>query len=576
MRNPLPAELLWLYGRIRPFLVWHLASFFVLTLSSVLALVNPLALMWVLDRAIPHRDPRLLICAVAAIFLCTELRTVLAALGAYLTFWASQHASVSIRMEVLEKLNSLSPEYHENSPAGARLYTLREPIEEVAYFGSDLLPSTLRTLLVTGFTIIAMLALNPRLTALVVPAIPAFLLVRGHFRDLLAERSDRMQQARQTMSAFLEEHIASVQQVQLLQQEKRQQRRALHFFSEVVRTQVKLAAAGVQFSSWTNLPIAAAASSIVGLGAWSVLRGVMTVGGLVAFYSYIFQLFDPLAALAETYARAQRTFSSIRHLQSILALQPTVRDCGCHGETPLPMACNIRFNGVSFGYERQKGFLTIPSLTIESGEHVAIVGENGSGKSTFTKLVARLYDADSGSILLAGSEVRHIPLEQLRSLVSYVPSVPVLFDETLGENLRLGDLRIGARQLDEIVDLVGLRSLVQALPQGLSQPLGPSGNLVSGGQRQRLALARALLRKPRVLILDEATSGLEPESELSILDRIAELLPGVSILFVSHRPENVTHMDRVLVFRQGRIVEDQRACGLKSTPASIPSLRTNR
>jgi ATP-binding cassette, subfamily B, bacterial len=575
MRNPFPAELLWLYGRVRPFLVWHLASFFVLTLSSALALVNPLALMWVLDRAIPRRDPGFLMCCGAVIFLCTELRTVLATLGAYLTFRASQRAAVSMRMEVLEKLNSLSPEYHENTPAGARLYALREPIDEVAYFGSDLLPTILRTILVTGFTIVAMLALNPRLTVLVVPAIPAFLLVRRHFRNLLADRADKVQHARQTMSAFLEEHIASVQQIQLLQQEKRQQRRAMHFLSEVVRTQVKLAAAGVQFSVWTNLPIAAAAASIVGFGAWSVLRGVMTVGGLVAFYGYIFQLFDPLAALAETYARAQRTFSSIRHLQSILALQPTVTNCGCLREMPLLMACQIRLNGVSFGYERQKGFLIIPGLTIESGEHVAIVGENGSGKSTFAKLVARLYDPDSGSIVLAESEVRHIPLEQLRSLVSYVPSVPILFDETLGENLRLGDLRIDERQLEEIVDLVGLRPLVQGLPQGLSQPLGPSGNLVSGGQRQRLALARALLRKPRVLILDEATSGLEPESERSILDRIAEQLPGVSILFVSHRPENVARMDRVLVFRQGRIVEDRRVNGSKSRAVSVPSLRTN-
>lgn len=572
MRNPLPTELLWLYGRIRPFLAWHLASFFLLTLSSALALVNPLALMWVLDRAIPRRDTGLLVCAVAVIFLCTQLRTVLATLGAYLTFASSQRAAVSMRMEVLEKLNSLSSEYHENAPAGARLYTLREPIEEVAYFGSDLLPTILRTLLVTGFTIIAMLALNPRLTILVVPAVPAFLAVRRHFRKLLAERSDSMQQARQTMSAFLEEHIASVQQVQLLQQEKRQKRRALHLFSEAVRTQVKLAAAGVQFSSWTNLPIAVTAASIVGFGAWSVFRGLMTVGGLVAFYGYIFQLFDPLAAFAETYARAQRTFSSIRHLQSILALQPTIRNCGCHPEARLSVACHIRLNGVSFGYERQKGFLIIPSLTIPSGEHVAIVGENGSGKSTFAKLLARLYDPDSGSIALAESEVSHIPLQQLRSLVSYVPSVPILFDATLGENLRLGDRQIGARELDEIVDLVGLRALVEALPQGLAQPLGPSGNLLSSGQRQRLALARALLRNPRVLILDEATSGLEPESERSILDRIARRLPGVSLLFVSHRHENVTRMDRILVFRQGRIIEDRRVCSPEAAPISIPDL----
>src|SRR5208282_5146602 len=348
MRNLFPLELRWMYKRIRPLFAWHLASFAFLTAGSVLALVNPLALMWVVDRAIPHRNIVLLLCAVAVIFLSSELRSMLTSFGGYLTFRASQRTVVSIRMEILERLNSLSAEYHENTPAGARLYTLREPIEEVAYFGSDLVPSILRTALVTTFTLFAMLALKPRLTILVLPAIPAFLLVRHHFRSLLTERSDKVHAARAGLSAFLEEHMSSVLQVQLLQQEKRQERRAFHFFAKVVRTQVKLAAGSVQFASWTNLPIAAAAATIIGFGAWATLRGVMTVGGLVAFYSYVFQLFDPLAAAAETYARAQRTFSSIRQLQSILALRPTVTDDSCAAEIPPSAVCNISFTGVSF------------------------------------------------------------------------------------------------------------------------------------------------------------------------------------------------------------------------------------
>jgi len=565
MRNLFPSELLWIYQRIRPLFVWHVASFLLLTTGSLIALLNPLALMWVVDRAIPNRNIILLICAVGVIFLSSELRSVLTSLGGYLTFLASQRTVVSIRMEILERLNSLSAEYHENTPTGARLYTLREPIDEVAYFGSDLVPTILRTALTTTFTLFAMLALNPRLTVLVLPAVPAFLLVRHHFRSLLTERSDKVHAARAGLSAFLEEHMSSVLQVQLLQQEKRQERRAFHFFANVVRSQVRLAAGSVQFASWTNLPVAAAAATIIGFGAWTALRGIMTVGALVAFYGYVVQLFDPLAGAAETYARAQRTFSSIRQLQSILALRPAVIDNGATAKV-LPLSdCKICFNGVFFGYERQKGFLAIPNLMISGGEHVAIVGENGAGKSTFAKLAARLYDPDSGSITIGGSQVSHIPLKQFRSWVSYVPSAPILFDETLEENLRLGNPLIGSRQLDAIIDLVELRSLVAAVPRGLAQPLGPGGCQLSGGQRQRLALARALLRKPRILILDEATSALESPTELSILSKIPEFLPGVTILLVSHRLGNVPWMDRVLVFHQGRIVEDGHPIALKFT-----------
>ncbi len=542
---------MWLYVRIRPLFGWHLASFFCLTAASVLALVNPLVLMWVIDRVLPNRNIALLICAVAAIFLSSELRPILSSFGMYLTLLASQRTVVSIRKEVLERLDSLSAEYHENTSVGARLYTLREPIEEVAYFGSDLAPAILRTALVTTFTLSAMLILNPRLTALVLPAIPAFVLARHHFRGLLAERSDKVHATRAELSAFLEEHMSSVLQIQQLQQEKRQERRAFH-------------AGGVQFTTWTNLPIAAAAAVIIGFGAWAALRGVMTVGGLVAFYSYVFQLFDPLSGALETYARAQRTFSSIRRLQAILALRPTVTDQHCGPEIPPSTVCNIRFTGVFFGYERQKGFLTIPSLYIESGAHVAIVGENGAGKSTFAKLAARLYDPDRGSMTIGESQVKNIPLKQFRSLVCYVPAIPVLFDETLAENLRLGNPLIGVRQLEVIIDFLDLRSFVASLPHGLSEPLGPAACQLSGGQRQRLALARALLRRPRILILDEATSALDPPAELSILRRIPELLPGVTIIFISHRLGNVAWMDRVLVFHHGRIVEDGHHRELKT------------
>src|SRR6266403_1180313 len=573
IRNMLPSELMWLYVRIRPLFAWHLASFFCLTAGSMLALVNPLVLMWVIDRVQPNRNFALLICAAAAIFLSSELRPILSSFGMYLTLLASQRTVISIRMEVLERLDSLSAEYHENTPVGTRLYTLREPIEEVAYFGSDLAPAILRTALVTTFTLSTMLVLNPRLTALVLPVIPAFVLARHHFRGLLAERSDKVHATRAELSAFLEEHMSSVLQIQQLQQEKRQERRAFHLFADVARSQSKLGASSVQFTSWTNLPIAAAAAVILGFGAWAALRGVMTVGGLVAFYSYVFQLFDPLSGALETYARAQRTFSSIRRLQAILALRPTVTDQNCGPEMPPSTVCNIRFTGVFFGYARQKGFLTIPSLSIESGAHVAIVGENGAGKSTFAKLAARLYDPDRGSMTIGESQVKYIPLKQFRSLVCYVPAIPVLFDETLAENLRLGNPLIGARQLEEIIDLLELRSFVASLPHGLSEPLGPAASQLSGGQRQRLALARALLRRPRILILDEATSALDPPAELSILRRIPELLPGVTIIFVSHRLGNVAWMDRVLVFHHGRIVEDGHHRDLKTSGSFYTQLQ---
>jgi ABC-type bacteriocin/lantibiotic exporter with double-glycine peptidase domain len=556
VRNPFPAELLWLYGRVRHLFAWHLASFLCLLAGSALALLNPLVLMWVIDRVLPARNFTFLFYAAALIFLSYEGRVVLTGFGSYLTLRATQRSALSMRMEIIEHLDSLSADYHENTAVGARLYPLREPIDEIAYFGSDLFPTLLRTVLVTVFTLSAMFVLSPRLTVFVLPAIPAFLIARYRFRRLLAERSDTVQADRTSISAFLQEHISSIAQIQLLQQEKHQERLAFRSLANTVRSQLSLAVAAVQFTVWTSLPIAAAAAVILGSGASAVLQGAMTVGGLVAFYGYIFQLFDPISGALETYARAQRTFSSIRQVQAMLSLRPSVADSK-HATTILTStAWPIRFKDVRFSYARQKDFVAIPSLLIESGERVAIVGENGAGKSTFAKLTARLYDPDSGSVTIGESDARNIPLKQFRSLVCYVPATPVLFDDTLAENLRLGNPRAGIRQLEEVTELVDLCSFVEALPHGWSEPLGPSGGLLSGGQRQRLALARALLRRPRILILDEATSALDPQAELLILRRIPAFLPGTTILFISHRLANVTWMDRILVFQQGRVAED--------------------
>jgi ABC-type multidrug transport system fused ATPase/permease subunit len=373
-------------------------------------------------------------------------------------------------MEVLERLDSLSAEYHENTPLGATLYALREPIEEVAYFGSDLAPAILRTALVTTFTS-PPCCLKPLFDCPVLPAQPALVLARNHFRGLLAERSDKVHTTRAVLSAFLEEHMSSVLQIQQLQQERGRRRAFISCRRGPIPIKSLPAASNSRIDKSPN---SGRSSGHPRFRCPGSLRGVMTVGGLVAFTIMFSSSLTRCGAL-ETYARAQRTFSSIRRLQAILALRPTVTDHNCGPEMPPSKACNIRFTGVFFGYQRQKSFLSIPSLSIESGAHVAIVGENGAGKSTFAKLAARLYDPDHGSLTIGESQVKNIPLEQFRSLVCYVPAIPVLFDETLAENLRLGNPLIGVRQLEGIIDFLELHAFVASLPHGLSEPLGPAG-----------------------------------------------------------------------------------------------------
>ena len=214
------------------------------------------------------------------------------------------------------------------------------------------------------------------------------------------------------------------------------------------------------------------------------------------------------------------------------------------------------FSAVEFGYQRQKDMLHIPVLRILAGEHVAMAGENGAGKSTLAKLIARLYDPVRGSIRLGGEDIRSIQLESLRRHVCYLPRDPVLFDGTLMSNLRFVQPAATEHELREVIECVGLSSFVASLPDDLWQRIGPGGGQLSGGERQRLAIARALLQQPRVLILDEATSCLDPGAEELVLDNIRRKLSGSTLIVVSHRLTTFSMFTRVLTLSSGRIIRD--------------------
>ena len=200
--------------------------------------------------------------------------------------------------------------------------------------------------------------------------------------------------------------------------------------------------------------------------------------------------------------------------------------------------------------------MSISHLNIRAGEHVAIVGENCAGKSTLAKLLARLYDADSGSISIAGHDARKIEIDSLREHACYAPLHPIRFDTTLASNLRLGKVTASDAELDQVLKHVGLAAWVSTLNGGLSHEVDPGGSRLSGDQRQRLGIGRALLQRPRILILDEATSALDAASEQQLLSNLRNILPGSTIIVISHRLSALPCVGRVIVLEAGRVVED--------------------
>jgi ABC-type multidrug transport system fused ATPase/permease subunit len=565
MTGTFPRELRWLFPKIRGQLHLHIGSFLFLTAASLLALVTPLSLRWLIDSILPCHNARLLTVAIGLIFVSYEGRAVLNAVGSYLTFRATQHAALALRMSLLRHFDSLSADYFDRTPVGELLYPFEGPVDEISYFGSDLLPSILRATIAASVTLSAMTALSPVLSLIATPVVPAFMILRHRYRRKIGLQADLVQVAKSKFSSFLQEHLSGLTQIQLLRQTESQERKASQLVTNTVSSLDALWKTGVFFSVFSNLAIVTGiALTLIG-GSLMVFRSALTIGTLVAFYSLLVQLFEPLTLAMETYSRAQRSFASIRQIQNFFEVSPTVKEHSCAKVLPSDRPLHVAFRDVSFSYHRQSGVIQIPKLEIAHGERVAIVGSNGAGKSTLAKLLARLYDVEFGEIRIAGLNIRNVELDSLRSAVCYLPPQPILFHRSLAENLRIGRLEPTDADLERVLRMVELTKYVGGFPGSLEEQIEPGASNLSNGERQRVAIARALLYRPQILILDETSSSLDPTSEESMLRMVDKALPHSTLIVVSHRLHSISWMGRILVMQRGQIVADGRPSALKAT-----------
>jgi ABC-type multidrug transport system fused ATPase/permease subunit len=537
-------EFWWLVSQVKPFFRLHLGSYLCVVAASILVLLDPLIVRFLIDEVIPNRRISWLPLVAVSFFFAYMGRLGFDSLAGILNFRAVQKMTYRSRLALLRHLQRLSAEYHDNTPPGDTLHRLQMDVDQVATLTGEVVPVLLRTTTVFALVMSTMLVLNYRLTIVVLPLIPLFILVRRRFQNRLRDASDSVQQQSGKLIEFLEEHLGAIVQVQLLSCEQREARRFARISSCVVRAQMKRRGTELFFSSVLYLIIIAGMAGVLSYGGYQVMSGTLTAGGLVAFYGYTLQLFIPLYGVVDIYAKVQRVAASARRLLEITEAKSILRD----GAVPLrdaPVA--IELKDVCFSYNVDRPVLNAMTLRVDGGEHVALAGTSGNGKSTIAKLIARMYDARAGTVLVDGTDVRDVKLKSLRAAVIFVPQNPVLFDVTLRENLLYGNPQASNDDLERVTKLAQLDLVIKRLPKGLDESLGPRGNRLSGGERQRVALARALLQHPKVLILDECTSALDEVTEKCLLNALDQHLRDVTTIIISHRPYPIGWANRVVV-----------------------------
>ena len=550
------SQLQWFVRKLRPLLRAHLLSVSLIVLSSLMFLLDPLLIKWLIDKVLPKRDIRLLLLAAGAFLGIYVCRLGFSALAGMVSFRTVQNLVFRIRLDILEHMNLLSADFHESRPIGEKLYRMEQDVDQVAELGSSLVPYVLQTTFNAFFVIGTMFFLDFRLTILLLPLMPLFFVFRRRFEGQLRQASDSAQQQSSRESSFLQEHLASVIQIQLLRRERSQVQAFLERASARMKALNHRTLTETLFRTCYMAVIALGTIATLGYGGYEVFVGALTVGGLVAFYSYLARLFDPLNAAVDIYSRFNRLSASIRRIVEVIEKTPTVSESPSAMHFPSSSRGCVELQRVSFSYGKATPVVDGLELKLEAGEKVALVGVSGSGKSTITRLIARLYDVNQGAIHIDGIDVRDVSLESLRTNVCYLMQDAVLFDRTLKENLLLGKPSATNRELFGALETADLGELIGCLPQGWDTPIGPKGNFLSGGERQRLALARLVLQNPSVLLLDESTSALDASSERRVFTNLVERFADKTIVFVSHRISALKWVDRIVVLNGG-IVEEQ-------------------
>jgi ATP-binding cassette, subfamily B, multidrug efflux pump len=525
-----------------------------LILGSVFSVVQPYLTKIAIDRYIRNHDFAGLTNTAAFYALTLIVVFVLSYYQTWLINLMGQKIMRDLRMEIFRHLQQLDVAFFDKNPVGRLMTRVTTDVDALNELFTSGVISVFEDIFTLSGIIIFLFILNYKLALGIVAILPLLILVTLMFKIKVRDSYRRVRTAIARISSFLQENITGASIVQLFGQEEKQYRRFTHINREHLDANIQSIFYYAIFYPLMEIISALAIALIVWYGGRQVLAGTLTLGTLVAFIQYSDRFFRPISDLSEKYTILQSAMAASERIFKLLDTPSAVIQAASGHALPVRQGA-IEFRNVDFSYNPGEPVLRNISFKVAPGEKIAVVGATGAGKSTIISLLSRFYDVQQGSILVDGRDVKNYDLQELRRSIGIVLQDVFLFSGSVSENIRLGNPDITEEHIRQAAATVHASQFIEKLPLQYETRLGERGSSLSVGQKQLLSFARALAFNPKILVLDEATSSIDTETELLIRDALQKLLAGRTSIIIAHRLSTIQNADRIIVLHHGQIRE---------------------
>ena len=539
---------------IRPYRGSAYLAIACLLLGSFFSIVQPYLTKVAIDRYIKNNNLAGLN-QIAILYVGTLIMVLgLSFAQTWLINLMGQKIMRDLRMEIFRHLQKLDVAFFDKNPVGRLMTRVTTDVDALNELFTAGVISVFEDVFMLSGIIISLFLLNYKLALAIVAILPLLILVTLMFKIKVRDSYRRVRTAIARINAFLQENITGVAVVQIFGQERKQYQKFTHINKEHLDANLQSIFYYAIFYPLLELISAMAIALIIWYGGFQVLAGALTLGKLVAFLQYSDRFFRPISDLSEKYTILQAAMASSERIFNLLDTQPSI----VSAQTPQAHAVQkgtIEFRNVGFSYNPGEPVLKDISFKVDQGQKIAVVGATGAGKSTIISLLSRFYDVQQGEILIDGTNIKDFNLQALRRSIGIVLQEVFLFSGSVAENIRLGNSSITDKEVQRAAETVHASGFIEELEHQYASKVGERGSSLSVGQKQLLAFARALAYNPKILVLDEATSSIDTETELLIRDALEKLMADRTSIIIAHRLSTVQNADRIIVLHHGRIRE---------------------